>query len=255
MALFTKFLKLLKPEQNDYVDVKAHIADNYDIIDAEMEKKATKDQLGRLILGENLTYNETTGKVDGAPPVDISGKQDKTDNNLETNSKEVVGAINEIVQKLKNFCPYEVGDILTTTSSENPATRWLGTTWEKLEGRVLLGSSNNYALGSTGGSASVTLTYNNMPSHRHKVESTSTTTPAHNHTFKGRSDATEGSVNGTTQPGGGDPKYGWEFTATTDWGGGGNTGSFAPYTDYQGSGQSFNILPPYLVVNIWKRLT
>lgn len=37
MAILTKFLKLLKPERNDYVDVEKHLSENYDKIDTKME--------------------------------------------------------------------------------------------------------------------------------------------------------------------------------------------------------------------------
>ncbi|WP_293960714.1 hypothetical protein [uncultured Fusobacterium sp.] len=38
MAILTKFLQLLKPEKNDYVDVEKHLSENYDKIDAKMEE-------------------------------------------------------------------------------------------------------------------------------------------------------------------------------------------------------------------------
>ena len=33
MSIITNFLKLIKPEKNDYVDVEEHISNNYDKID------------------------------------------------------------------------------------------------------------------------------------------------------------------------------------------------------------------------------
>lgn len=46
-------------------------------------------------------------------------------------------------------------------------------------------------------------------------------------------------------------------TTTTGSGGGETTGSASPVTSIgsTGSGTAFSILPPYLVVNIWKRLS
>lgn len=46
-----------------------------------------------------------------------------------------------------------VGSVLCFTNDTNPNDIYSGTTWEKIEGRFLLGSSPDYALGSTGGSA------------------------------------------------------------------------------------------------------
>ena len=125
----------------------------------------------------------------------------------------------------------------------------MGTTWEKQEGRFLLGSSLDYPLGTTGGSAAVTLTEANMPRHRHQVDSTSATIPEHVHKYyvgggnKGGTGNTEGYVGGKA------------YQGTTLSAGGGSTGAIAPYTNYIGSGTAFNNMPPYLVVNIWKRLT
>ena len=42
-----------------------------------------------------------------------------------------------------------------------------GTSWTKIEGRFLLGQSSSYAINSTGGEATHTLTVNEMPSHNH----------------------------------------------------------------------------------------
>ena len=69
MAVLTNFLKLLKPEKNDYVDVDKHISENYDKIDSkmqELDKKASKTELGRVKIGDNLTITED-GVLSGNP--------------------------------------------------------------------------------------------------------------------------------------------------------------------------------------------
>lgn len=185
MSILTNFLKLVKPEKNDYVDVEEHISNNLDKIDEKMEnfnlnkldkggytgtaqnllteisKIASKTALGRMIVGKGLTVdssgrtsvvsrndgiivndndiqlnvydgvdststtragsakavkmaydkgveglNKAGTKLDAgsvsteyntAKKIEdkIKEKQDKTDNGLETDSKEIVGAINE----------------------------------------------------------------------------------------------------------------------------------------------------------------
>lgn len=48
-----------------------------------------------------------------------------------------------------NVCPFEIGDILQTTSSVSPAARW-GGTWEQIASeRVLMGVSRSHAAGTT----------------------------------------------------------------------------------------------------------
>ena len=64
MALITKFLKLLKPQPNEYINVTTQISDNYDKIDAEMEKLSKSndgkyDKIGGTISGNVVvTGNE-----------------------------------------------------------------------------------------------------------------------------------------------------------------------------------------------------
>ena len=48
-----------------------------------------------------------------------------------------------------NVCPFEIGDILQTTSSTSPAARF-GGTWEEIApDRVLMGASSTHAAGTT----------------------------------------------------------------------------------------------------------
>lgn len=87
----------------------------------EISKKASKTVLGRMIVGDNLTVDDngrvsatkteivndlTTGgaaKAGSAEMVKKLGedKQNKTDDTLETDSKKIVGAINESLWKIK----------------------------------------------------------------------------------------------------------------------------------------------------------
>ena len=96
-----------------------------------------------------------------------------------------------------------------------------GGSWQKIEGRFLLGSSSSYSLGTTGGEANHTLTINEMPSHNH----------VQHHELK---------------------------YANTSWwiaGSGGTTIEVGDFnTSNTGGNQPHNNLPPYLVVNIWKRV-
>lgn len=53
---------------------------------------------------------------------------------------------------------YPVGSIYCSYGSTSPATLFGFGSWAKIEGRFLLGANSTYSLGSTGGSATVTLT-------------------------------------------------------------------------------------------------
>lgn len=166
--------------------------------------------------------------------------------------------IEGISETFKNFCPFPVNSLYLSLGGENPSTLWLGTTWQKQEGRFLLGSSSSYALGTTGGATTIKLAVVNLPSHTH-----SATTAAHTHTQPAHTHSSQKSYG---------PEVYWKpdkvFYAgnssingatgiTTTAAGGETTGSASPVTSIgsTGSGTAFSILPPYLVVNIWKRLS
>lgn len=263
MGILTNFLKLLKPEPNDFVDVAKHISENYDKLDenaksndetltnlnnnkldkgtysgnasdlnTEISKIASTTQLGRIIVGDNLTIDKA-GRLSGKK-VDLSNYYDKP----------------EIEEKFKNLCPYSVGDIYITTLSTNPAVRFLGTTWEKIEGRFLLATSGSNASGQTGGSNTKTISKANLPNIKLQVDSFALTTQPHTHNVKGRHGWSEGTTYMTMQ----NAQTPWG-TITTESGGGQNTGAAAPYTSSLGSGTPLDITPAYYTVHIWKRLT
>jgi len=123
---------------------------------------------------------------------------------------------------------YPVGSIyITSVSTFNPNTKW-GGTWVKIEGRVLYGSNSTKAVGDTGGNEKVTIESRHLPDHTHpysihspnfleeKIQSITNTS---------RFYANSASVS-TSNTGG------WKSVSTVD---------------------QLDILPPYEVVNIWKR--
>lgn len=75
---------------------------------------------------------------------------------------------------------YPVGSIYCSYGSTSPATLFGFGSWTKIEGRFLLGANSTYGLGSTGGSATVTLTVNQIPSHNHSASTASA--GSHTHT-------------------------------------------------------------------------
>ncbi len=74
-----------------------------------------------------------------------------------------------------------MGDIYITTLSTNPAVRFLGTTWEKIEGRFLLATSGSNASGQTGGSNIKTIAKAHLPNIKLPVDSFTLTTQPHTH--------------------------------------------------------------------------
>lgn len=121
---------------------------------------------------------------------------------------------------LLNFI-YPVGSIYMSVGTTSPAVLF-GGTWEQIEGKFLLASSSNHALGTTGGEETHTLTTNEIPSHNHDytISSNQSTGSGLKYSPAGNPDTI---TFGTTQ------------------------------TENTGGGQAHNNMPPFLTVNVWKR--
>lgn len=131
---------------------------------------------------------------------------------------------------------YPVGSIYISTNNNSPQN-FLGGTWERIEGRFLLGAGSGYNAGSTGGEATKTLTTNNIPSHTHSV-----TVAGYRSTYNQGTTNWAG-TNATT--------YLLRYVNQSTFSGYGLAENIRLNTT--GSGNSFSIMPPYLAVYIRKR--
>ena len=88
---------------------------------------------------------------------------------------------------------YPIGSIYMSVNSINPSL-FIGGTWEQLKDRFLLGSGDTYANGSTGGSATVTLTsaQSGLKAHGHGMDHN------HNHRHNLNKDFSTGSGGSTS---------------------------------------------------------
>ena len=112
---------------------------------------------------------------------------------------------------------YPVGSIYMSANTTNPSVLF-GGTWTQLKDRFLLGAGDTYAVGTTGGEETHTLTVAEMPSHNHDL-------------------AIEG---------GSSTKWGARVQK-------GNTAVDKFAISSNGNGKAHNNMPPYLVVYMWKR--
>lgn len=127
---------------------------------------------------------------------------------------------------------HPVGSLyLSSSDVDDPNTKWatygINCVWELVKDVFLLGAGGNYELGVTGGEAEHVLTVDEMPSHNHTIQ--------HNNDDYNSSSgggAYGFSTDGTTA---------WIYTSTVILNTGGN--------------QPHNNMPPYLVTNIWKRIS
>ena len=130
----------------------------------------------------------------------------------------ISGVVNDNKSKLVNLI-YPVGSIYMSVNSTSPQTLF-GGTWVQLKDRFLLGAGSTYSNGATGGSATHTLTIDEMPSHNHNI----------------RTYLEDWMSSG----------------AQIQWVGSGQ-GYRAKDNPAQGNNQPHNNMPPYLVVYMWKR--
>ena len=131
---------------------------------------------------------------------------------------------------------YPIGAIYLSVNSVNPSL-FIGGTWEQIKDRFLLGSGDTYGAGSTGGSATVTLTsaQSGVPAHSHKYQDYNTT-----YTLKttNRKPGTSTAV-----------AYGTSLTS-----GGGATERTSSNNTTANASQAHNNMPPYLAVYMWERV-
>lgn len=162
---------------------------------------------------------------------------------------------------------YPIGSIYMSVNSTSPATLF-GGTWERIQDKFLLASGSTYSNGSTGGEATHTLTQNEMPTHTHTQNSHTHTQNGHTHTPSNSSlkflstDAdvilnstkrayTSQSSSGVHYLFASDDKNGINETNTASTIAT-NQSTIATNQDTGGS-QAHNNMPPYIVVNVWKR--
>ena len=164
---------------------------------------------------------------------------------------------------------YPVGSIYMSVSNTSPSTLF-GGTWEQIEDTFLLASGSSYSNGSTGGSATVTLTKDQMPSHSHIQDSHNHTQNAHRHRANNEDTTRKILVADknvflttkrqyTTQTTGTGLYYveadanttisEYDYLANTT----ATNNSTTATNQNTGGSQAHENMPPYLAVNVWKR--
>ena len=166
---------------------------------------------------------------------------------------------------------YPVGSIYMSTADTHPETLFPGTKWYTVSGRFLLGSSGDYAVGTRGGEATHVLTEAEMPSHSHSMPTHDHKVPGHTHgatvstapnhahavnVMKTGASGTarlvitneEGIGTKTTQPAGSHT-----HTVTIQQSEEARTGGTVALPGNTGQGAAHNNMPPYFVVNMWRR--
>lgn len=153
---------------------------------------------------------------------------------------------------------YPIGSIYMSVNNVDPSTLF-GGTWKQIKDTFLLSSGDTYSNGATGGSATVSLSASQMPRHNH-----STNSHYHNANKSGEYYVTS-TANGASNKRVSVPSSGSNYAdvqSSSTFHHRTGTDSQAPSTKYTGGtgsteaysdGSAHENMPPYLVVNIWKR--
>lgn len=159
---------------------------------------------------------------------------------------------------------YPVGSIYMSVNDVDPSVLF-GGTWQRIEDRFLLAKGENFnTLNGTGGATTVSLTQSQMPRHTHTQNSHSHSPSNTNYKFLGAT--TNIAINGTKRVFPSSTNGSYHFVYTEDSTGGINeyasTNSVTATNKYTGgsgssesasNGASHENMPPYLIVNMWKR--
>lgn len=147
----------------------------------------------------------------------------------------------EVVQKqLDKMHP--IGSYYLTEDGNNPSVSLGFGTWVKIEGKFLLGSSSSYATANEGGEATHVLTVTELPSHSHLIRHNME--PNGGYVPQGAQAHAVQAGNATHYTGSGVMT---DRTRSDDVFGG------SGFIQATGSNIAHNNMPPYRVVNIWRR--
>ena len=159
----------------------------------------------------------------------------------QTNDRTNAPSVHAVREAVNNnwLSIYPIGSIYLTVDPTFDPSITFGGTWEQIKDRFLLASGDTYTSGNTGGSAkhtpsgtvgNHTLTINEIPSHSHTYEKNGTQGSAYQTTTIGMAVAEYSSSTPNTGSAGGGQGHNHGFTGT-----------------------EADTMPPYLVVNVWKR--
>ena len=246
---------------------------------SEKDKVVTLSDYDELMTGTMIQVkftntNTAVGTVDDPITLNVNGTGAKTvykHGNVQPGATEVTswkansivsfvydGAnwmmidVNPVISEILKTV-YPVGAIYMSVNSTDPGTLF-GGTWARIQDTFLLAAGTTYVAAATGGSASHTLTIDELPAHTHGSKTLSGSIAIKNtaddallidwpsgiisRTKNGSDETILGVVKGTSSNKASILSVNASHEHTT-----------------VGSGESFSIMPPYLVVYVWKRVS
>lgn len=196
----------------------------------------TPERLNNIENGIEAVTNEVNNHSTVLEGVDSS--LELHDANIKANAKDI-----QALETKVNTIQSHIGMIIQSTTldtMEKVIDIYGGLIWEKIEGRFLLGASDDYGIATTGGEATHTLTVDEMPEHSHN---TYNLTSASN--YGSTKDYPVNAYSAMYI----ETSYKKNSATTTLYDG----GAFGGVTSNAGGSQPHNNMPPYKVVYIWER--
>ena len=141
---------------------------------------------------------------------------------------------------------YPVGSVYISTAATDPAVLF-GGGWQAIEDRFLLAAGNEFTALSTGGESSHTLTVEELPSHRHTI--TVEGDGQHSHYVENYATVASSGSGVLESWGSGSGNSRSIYTDADGY------HSHAASASLTGGGTAFDLLPPYLAVYMWKRVS
>ena len=129
---------------------------------------------------------------------------------------------------------YPVGAIYISVNATEPGMLF-GGEWQLLKDRFLLGAGGSYSNGATGGEATHKLTKDEMPTHSHAIDVSTSTNSSDGGGSYGIQQRLSHTYSTSQIP---------ERTTSNNWNG----------VLVNGGDKAHNNMPPYLVVYMWKRV-
>lgn len=179
----------------------------------------------------------------------------------------VISKVEAVFEMLPSFQTifekiYPVGSIYMSMNNTSPGVLF-GGTWGRISERFLVGATDNQvtvAPGFTGGNGTITLNKENLPAHTHTVPAhthtaTETSAGSHTHNIYIREDNAKG---GTAERIGAATSY-KKARATSSAGAHTHkvtvSSAAATNTGSIGDAKPVNIIPPFIAVNMWQRIS
>ncbi|MGL4999422.1 MAG: hypothetical protein ACRC5T_10680 [Cetobacterium sp.] len=158
--------------------VKADLKHAHSATDLSLES-ATHNRAGVVMLSSDSLSTDTTKAVTPKALNDVRIIASHTHPFAAPNHSHV--EFQNLINMI-NACKYDVGDVYITKKAQHPTDRWPGTSWTKIENRIIAATTSGQAPGALQGTNSISIYKANLPNITLKGSSNSTGGHSHENT-------------------------------------------------------------------------